>query len=93
MYIFDPSWVIDYTPAGTRIGQAEMMGRAKELREAIIKRCGKNAIKNIWIGGGGNVASDCRIMAIEWILQWAKWLVGVPDAERPDLSGYVELRA
>jgi len=104
MYIYDPSWDWDATPSGTRLNCATMLARAKQLRDKILdKKTAKTtrngrkskkrvlAVEAIWVGGGGNTGSDCRVMALRWILEWVRWTVGVRGVGQPDLSRFVQL--
>ncbi|KAF4546013.1 uncharacterized protein LTHEOB_4665 [Lasiodiplodia theobromae] len=90
VYIYDPAFEMDEWPVPTRLPEAMMLNRVKQLL-CHLKDKNDKALKKakILIGGGGNDADNCRAMAVEWIVgvvaqQWMG-LDGPEVAEGPPM--------
>lgn len=81
VYIYDPSYLPPDNASRRKLKSVPLLGvRAYKVIAALKTRC---AIKEVWLGGGGNTEGHCRKMSLGWVkagveemITMEKWTLG-----------------
>lgn len=78
MFIYDPSYIFIAPPTPTtrrNLKSYPLVGTKAYKVISVLKKARKLAVEKVFIGGGGNVAGQCREMSLQWIREGVEQMV------------------